>query len=105
METIGKITEEAERVLLEGDVERLGELMNLNHAMLEALGVVDSQTAFVVRKIIELGGYGAKISGAGLGGAVITLVPTDKIDRVLSIFGASGALKTFVVRELAKGVE
>ncbi len=105
METIGKITEEAEKLLLKGDVEELGELMNLNHAMLEALGVVDSQTAFVVRKIIELGGYGAKISGAGLGGAVIALVPTDRIDSVLSIFGASGALKTFVVNELARGVE
>ncbi len=105
MKTIGKVVEEAEKVITKYDLEKLGELMNLNHALLEALGVVDSQTAYAVRKVIELGGYGAKISGAGHGGALIALVPQDKIQKILSVLEMVGAGKTFVIRGLAKGVE
>ncbi len=105
MAMIGAITEKAESALLDGDVEELGELMNLNHALLEALGVVNSQTAYAVRKALELGSYGAKVSGAGSGGAVIALVPREKVNQVLTAFEIIGALKAFRVDSFANGVE
>jgi len=100
---MGEIAREARRALEDRDWKRLGELMKLNHAMLEALGVVTEETSRAVHYAIEAGALGAKVSGAGGGGAVVALAE-DPIP-VASAMKVSGAKKVFTVSEPSNGVE
>jgi mevalonate kinase len=70
-----RIAGEAATALGEGDAEKLGKLMDENHALLAELGlstpIIDN-----IRKIaLENGALGAKITGAGGGGCVLILAP------------------------------
>ncbi len=85
MEVIGLITEEAEKALIRGDIEVLGDLMNINHGLLEAIGVSNKLLSNLVHSAREAGALGAKITGAGGGGCVIALVPRDKVESVTSV--------------------
>ncbi len=76
MKRIGNITEEGVRAVMKGDAARVGELMNENHSELKVFGISTDQ----IEKIVAVGreyGYGAKLTGAGGGGAVI-IIPRDK---------------------------
>jgi mevalonate kinase len=62
--------------------KELGQYMDINHALLEALGVghpVSSKLALAAR---ASGAYGAKITGAGGGGCIIALCPPRAKSRV-----------------------
>ena len=87
IEAIGKVVEEAENCLEVGDLECVGELMDINNWLLGALGVVDG-------RVVDLLGmlkpfiYGGKISGAGRGGVVILLPKEgDVVSRILKGLG------------------
>ena len=76
MKRIGGITEEGVGAVMRGDVGKVGELMDENHSELKVFGISTDQ----IEKIVSIGrefGYGAKLTGAGGGGAVI-IVPKDK---------------------------
>ncbi len=76
MSRIGNITEEGVRAVMRGEKEKIGELMNENHSELKVFGISTEQ----IEKIVTVGreyGYGAKLTGAGGGGAVI-IIPRDK---------------------------
>ncbi|MCL6003082.1 MAG: hypothetical protein M0Z77_01945 [Thermoplasmatales archaeon] len=76
MKRIGNITEEGVRAVTKGDLAKIGELMNENHSELKVFGISTDQ----IEKIVSIGrefGYGAKLTGAGGGGAVI-IIPKDK---------------------------
>ncbi|RLG85428.1 MAG: mevalonate kinase [Thermoprotei archaeon] len=73
--TIGRITEEALRALEVSDVIRLGELMNINQGLLDAIGVSNSKLSTLVYVARAAGALGAKLTGAGGGGCVIALAP------------------------------
>ncbi len=103
MELIGKITLRAQKALEDEDLALLGELMNVNNALLEALGVVDKRVANAVHSALEAGALGAKVSGAGLGGAVIALVERDKAEEVMTAFKLSGARKYFFIESPSRG--
>jgi len=78
---IGEITKEAEGVLKAGDLKTLGELMNINHGLLDALGVSDSRLNELVHLARVAGALGSKLTGAGGGGAIIALAP-GKLNEV-----------------------
>jgi len=69
--------------LKKADIELLGELMDVNHGLLNAMGVSLPELETLVHRARKAGAYGAKITGAGLGGTIIALVDADKIDRVV----------------------
>jgi mevalonate kinase len=71
MRAIGEISEEASKALEEGDLKTLGELMNINHNILRALGVVDCESEDIAEIMRTAGLEGVKISGGGWGGAII----------------------------------
>ncbi len=76
MSRIGNITEEGVRAVMKGDSARVGELMNENHSELKIFGISTDQ----IERITAVGreyGYGAKLTGAGGGGAVV-IIPRDK---------------------------
>ena len=82
MRAIGRLTNEAERALLQGDVVRVGTLMNMNHGLLEALNVSTMKLSQIVYAARAAGALGAKLTGAGGGGAVIALASKDSAERV-----------------------
>jgi mevalonate kinase len=76
MKRIGNITQEGVKAVTKGDNAKVGELMNENHSELKVFGISTEQ----IEKIVSIGreyGYGAKLTGAGGGGAVI-IIPRDK---------------------------
>ncbi len=62
--------------LAAADWRSLGELMNINHGLLNALGVSVDETEALVDLARRHGALGAKMTGGGGGGAVIAL-PAD----------------------------
>jgi len=75
MKNIGSITLEAEKALERGNLQDIGELMNLNHGLLDSLGVSNLRLNEIVYVARAAGAIGSKLTGAGGGGAVIALAP------------------------------
>ncbi|MFL5319688.1 MAG: mevalonate kinase [Myxococcaceae bacterium] len=72
--SIAALVEDARFAIEEGDAPSLGDLMNMNHGLLSALGLSSQRIDSVVHGMRELGAQGAKLTGAGGdGGAVIGL--------------------------------
>lgn len=76
-EAISLIVQEAKDVLERGDWIQLGELMNLNQGLLDALGVNTKELSSLICACREVGAFGAKLSGAGGGDCMIALVDSQ----------------------------
>jgi mevalonate kinase len=86
-----------------GDLETLGELMNVNHALLCGLGVSDESLEWLISAARKAGAFGAKLTGAGGGGCMIALANKEKLEQVLeAIHGAGG--KPFIAKKTDEGV-
>ncbi|KZN24015.1 mevalonate kinase [Haladaptatus sp. R4] len=83
VESIGDIVRQGEQVLADGDIEKLGMLMNFNHGLLEALGVSSRSLDNMVWAARDAGALGAKLTGAGGGGCIVALDPTDETKTAL----------------------
>ncbi|WP_049970939.1 mevalonate kinase [Haladaptatus cibarius] len=83
VKSIGDIVRKGERALTEGDTEELGKLMNFNHGLLEALGVSSRSLDNMVWAARDAGALGAKLTGAGGGGCIVALDPTDETETAL----------------------
>ncbi|PNV78221.1 MAG: hypothetical protein C0200_02180, partial [Thermoproteota archaeon] len=70
---ISIVTLEGRRAIESGDLVRAGELMNINHGLLSAMGVSNHVLDDIAWMMRKFGAYGAKLSGAGGGGCVIGL--------------------------------
>lgn len=73
-----KLIERAIKALERGDLEELGQLMNMNHGLLSALGVSTLDNAKIVYMARKAGALGAKLTGAGGGGCCIALAKDEK---------------------------
>jgi len=68
-----------------GNPQRLGALFNANHTLLAMVGASTEGIELARSIALENGAYGAKITGAGgEGGAVVALVPVNKLAKVIS---------------------
>ena len=77
----------------------LGEVMNRQHELLRDLYEVSTPELEAIRDaMLEAGAYGVKISGAGLGGALIALADSETADRVLRAGLDAGAVRGWVSR-------
>jgi len=85
LEHIGKTTLEAEKALTEGDLLELGTLMNINHGLLEALGVSSRRLNEVVYTARVAGALGSKLTGGGGGGASIALTKQNNIEVLTNV--------------------
>ena len=71
---IGRLVLEGATSARVGDLEALGDVMNMNHGLLSALGLSSPQIEAMVYRLRGMGALGAKLTGAGGdGGAVIGL--------------------------------
>ena len=77
----------------------LGRYMNMNHALLEVLGVGHPQLAKLVLAARSAGAFGAKITGAGGGGCMVALCPKQLKHRV------AGAIEACDARAIVTGID
>lgn len=94
-EAIGQVVSDAEQALGAGDWSRVGELMDFNQGLLNALGVSTPEIERACGLLREAGALGAKLTGAGGGGCVIGLAPQGA-DAVCARLEAEG-FEAFVV--------
>jgi mevalonate kinase len=74
------LVSEGERALAIGDVDGLGRLFDLAHGLLCGLRVSSPELETLVHGARAAGAIGAKLTGAGGGGAVIALAPGHERD-------------------------
>jgi mevalonate kinase len=89
--------------LKENDLETLGELMNINHALLYGVGVSDESLEWLINASRKAGALGAKLTGAGGGGCMIALATDDKLEQVQEAIQSAGG-RPFIARKTDEGV-
>jgi mevalonate kinase len=77
----------------------LGRYMNMNHALLEVLGVGHPQLSKIVLAARSAGAFGAKITGAGGGGCMVALCPKPIKHRI------AGAIEACDARAIVTGID
>ena len=82
LDAVAAVVEEAERCLLVGDLDCLGELMDINHGLLDALGVNNLALHRLVCAARSAGAVGAKLTGAGGGGCMVALCRQRDVEAV-----------------------
>ncbi|MBC8097917.1 MAG: mevalonate kinase, partial [Armatimonadetes bacterium] len=92
---IGEITRQARIAIESGANERLGDLANRNHALLQQLTVSSPALDHLVAAARQAGAAGAKLSGGGRGGNLIAFVTPDTADAVQKVLVAAGAVRVF----------
>jgi mevalonate kinase len=86
---LGRLADDAQAALARGDVDGLGRIMDTAHGLLAALRVSSPELDTLVHAARAAGAVGAKLTGAGGGGAVIALAPGHERD-VLARWRAAG---------------
>ncbi len=79
-----------------GDFAQLGELMNINHGLLNALQVSTPELEDMVGIARRAGALGAKLTGGGGGGSMVALCP-DQPEAVRAALEGAG-YRTMVSR-------
>ena len=83
-QAIGAISERAVPLIREQNLAELGQLMNINHGLLAALGVSSRELDELVYAARGAGGaLGAKLTGAGGGGCMIALPGAAGVDALM----------------------
>lgn len=90
--------------LKENDLETLGEMMNINHALLYGVGVSDESLEWLVNAARKAGALGAKLTGAGGGGCMIALAKNENLERVFEAIQRVGG-RPFMARKTDEGVK
>jgi mevalonate kinase len=80
--SIAEISENGLQALINQDLHRLGDLMNVNHGLLSSLGVSISKLDVMVHASRGAGAFGAKLTGAGGGGCMIALSESYKLHDI-----------------------
>lgn len=99
--TLNAIAHEMEKALLDGDKASVGELMNIAQGLLNALSLSTPQIENLCAIARVRGALGAKLTGAGGGGAVIALADGNERD-LMNAFKAAG-YQSFVAKVPLKG--
>ena len=83
LNSMESITNGAREALINGDQEMIGEFMNINHGLLDAIGVNTEELSKMVFDARKTGAIGSKLTGAGGGGSIIAYCP-GRVDEVVS---------------------
>ena len=86
----GLIVEEALKALVDGDLETLGELMNINHGLLYSVGVSSKELDRLIYAARGAGALGAKLTGAGGGGCMVALTRRERLIQVADAVKRAG---------------
>jgi mevalonate kinase len=90
-EAVGALVESARLAVEAGDRIALGRLMDRNQALLAALALSLPEIETMCDLARKAGALGAKLTGAGGGGCVVALVPSQAVaDAILEAWKAEG---------------
>lgn len=103
IETGGELASFGIKALKNGDLETLGELMNLNHALLYAIGVSNEDIEKLVHAARKAGALGAKLTGAGGGGCIIALSKHINLKNVAEAIRSAGG-RSYITEIALDGV-
>jgi len=87
---LGGLTDVGATALLAKDFAALGVAMNRAHHVLGSLGVSTPQLDMLCQVARDAGAWGAKLTGAGGGGAVIAIAPRQREAAVLAAWKQKG---------------
>ena len=93
---VAAVVEAARSAIAAGEPERLGPLMDENHALLQEIGVSCPELDALVAAARGAGALGAKLSGGGRGGNMIALVTEATAAQVADALRAAGAVNVIV---------
>ncbi|MCA2959054.1 MAG: mevalonate kinase [Silvanigrellales bacterium] len=77
LDTLGKLTNEAQTALEGGNLKELGRCLDFAHVLLKGLGVSTPRMDALREAMCARGALGAKLTGAGGGGLVLALFSED----------------------------
>ena len=97
------ISEKAEEALKQGDMIRLGELMDINQGLLSAIDVSTGQLEELIFASRMAGALGAKLTGAGGGGCIIALSSKENQDSLVKAINKVGGT-AIIARKTDRGV-
>lgn len=83
LNSMESLTNGAKEAMLNGDQQMIGEFMNINQGLLDAIGVNTEELSKMVFNARKIGALGSKLTGAGGGGSIIAYCP-GKVDEVVS---------------------
>ncbi|MDD4253992.1 MAG: mevalonate kinase [Methanofollis sp.] len=89
LDSIGAVTTQAIKCM--NKPQQLGHCMDVNNALLEALGVGHPALSKLVLTARAAGAFGAKVTGAGGGGCMVALCPKHAKSRIAGAMDATGA--------------
>lgn len=78
------LVNKARKILHSGDWEQTGYLMNMNHELLQQIEVSSKELDFLVDVSLRHGALGAKMTGGGLGGYMVALTPSKKLQETVA---------------------
>jgi hydroxymethylglutaryl-CoA reductase len=86
---IDQLTMQGVEAIESNDLETLGELMNINQGLLNALQVSSPELEELIQVARDHGAIGAKLTGGGGGGTMVALCP-DKPEKVATAMQQAG---------------
>jgi len=97
---VGEVAKQARKTLESDSLlsNKLGELMNQNHTLLQELTVSSPELDTLVSAASNAGALGAKMSGGGRGGNMIALVESDRAEAVARSLMEAGAKHTIITQ-------
>lgn len=105
VQQVREISAGVRKALETGDEHDLGELMSLNHELLQKIGVSHPKLDHLVAVAKREGALGAKLTGAGGGGCIVAICPSGVArKRIARSLMKAGGTPYFVARDLG-GVE
>ena len=91
LKTITDQAHEMKKALEAGDLENVGKIMTSNHKLLIDMGMSHETLDYLCKLALEKGALGAKVTGGGRGGYMVSLTPGKELqDKVASAFEQEG---------------
>jgi mevalonate kinase len=100
---IGRLADDTVVALATGETVRVGWLMNTNHLVLQAMRLSTPRLDGLVAAARAAGALGAKLTGAGGGGAMVALAEASTAARVASALRDAGSEEVIVSEVPASG--
>lgn len=100
----GEISAQARLAIENGELQRLGELMNDNHELLKWLNLSNNKLEELILSARSNGALGAKLTGAGGGGCMIALAEHGTERKIAEAIARLGG-QSFTVSTDRKGVK
>jgi mevalonate kinase len=96
IKTLGSFAKHGEIMVTQKNYPALGKLMNINHGLLDALGVCTMELSALVYAARNAGAYGAKLTGAGGGGCMLALTDSqEEVANAIEKAGGKAIITTF----------